>query len=111
MIGLRRWRLSKFFFSSTDLEGVLEAIKLEISEIPTTDNTPHNISRGECKALRKLKCSTDLVFNRADKGSTIVVQNRINYIRHALEHLNDPYTYRELDGDPTNSICGNINQL
>ena len=52
----------------------------------------------ERKALRELKCNTDLVINEADKGSTIVVQNRTDYIKDALEHLNDPNTYKELDG-------------
>ena len=52
------------------LEGVVEA---EISQIPTTDNLPPNLSRRECKALLELKCDKDLVINKADKGSTIVV--------------------------------------
>ena len=99
------------FFSTTDLEGVLGAMKIEISEISTTDNIPHNLSPKECKALRELKGNTDLVINKADKGSTIVVQKRTDYIKLALEHLNDPFTYKELDGDPTKSICRGINQL
>ena len=86
-------------------------MKLEISQISTTDNTPYNLSPGERKALRELKCNTDLIINKADKGSTIVVQNRANHIIDASEHLNDPYTYKVLDGDPTNSICSVINQL
>ena len=28
-----------------------------------------------------------------------------------LEHLNDPYTYRVLDGNPTSNICTGINHL
>ena len=80
-------------FSSSKLEGVLEAIKIEISQIPTTDNLPPNLSRRERKALLELKCDKDLVINKADKGSTIVVQNRTDYIKTALEHLNDPVTY------------------
>ena len=31
-------------FSSSKLGGVLEAIKIEISQIPTTDNLPPNLS-------------------------------------------------------------------
>ena len=79
----------------------LEAMKVEISNIPTTDKIPHNLPRNERKALRELICDKDLVINKADKGSTIVVQNRADYIRTALEHLKDPITYRKLDGDPT----------
>ena len=40
-----------------------------------------------------------------------MVQNRTDYIKTALEHLNDPVTYMVLDGDPTLAICSNINRL
>ena len=96
------------YFASSKLEGVLEAMKIEISQIPITDNLPPNLSRSERKALRELKCDKDLIINKADKGSTIVVQNRTDYIKAALEHLNDPVTYAVLDGDPTSAICSGI---
>ena len=79
--------------------------KVEISEIPITDNLPHYLSPSERKALQELKCNTDLIINKAGKGSTIVVQNKADYIKDALQHLNDPSTSRVLDGDPTSNIC------
>ena len=51
------------FFTSPKLEGVLEAMKIEISQIPITDNLPPNLSRSERKALRELKCDKDLIIN------------------------------------------------
>ena len=99
-----KWTL----LSTPKFEGVLEAMKIEISQIPITDNIPPNLSRGERKALRELICDKDLIINKADKGSTIVVQNRADYIKTALEQLNDPITYRLLDGNPTSCICANI---
>ena len=101
----------RHFVSTADLEGVFETIKLELTRIATEDKIPHNLTRTERKALLELKCDTDLVINKADKGSTIVVQNRTDYITDALEHLNDPNTYKELDSDPTNSICCGINLI
>ena len=86
-------------------------MKLEISCIPTIDKIPHNLSPEERRALRELKCNNDLVINKADKGSTIVVQNKTDYIIDALEHLSDSATYKELNGDPTSSICHGIKQL
>ena len=64
-------------------------MKVEISNIPTTVNIPHNLSQKERKTLRELICDNDLIINKADKGSTIVVQNRADYIHTALEHLDD----------------------
>ena len=84
-------------------------MKLKISNIPTSDNIPHNFSPGVRKALRELQCNADLVINKADKGSTIVVQDRTDYVRLGLEHLSDPDTYRELDGNLTSFICSDIN--
>ena len=107
----QKYKPRRTFFSHTDLEGILETIKVEISQIPITNNTTQNLSLSERKALRELKCNSDLVINKADKGSTIVVQDRSEYIRCALEHLNDPYTYRVLDGNPTSNICTGINHL
>ena len=40
-----------------------------------------------------------------------MVQNRTDYIKTALEHLNDPVTYMVLDGDPTSAIYSGINCL
>ena len=69
-------------------------MKVEIFQILITDNLPHNLSPSERKALRELKCNTNLIVSKARKGSTIVVQNKADYIRDALQHLNEPDTYR-----------------
>ena len=108
---IQKYKPRRSFFSSPKLEGILETIKVELSQIPTTNSIPHNLSLSERKALRELKCNPDLVINKADKGSTIVVQDKNDYIRNALEHLNDPHTYRVLDGNPTSNICTGINFL
>ena len=98
------------FFSSGKFEGLLKKMKIKISEIFTTDSIPHNLSLKERKALGELKNNTDLIINKAYKGSTIV-QNRADYIRVALEHLDDPITYKQLDGDPTRSIRCGLNEF
>ena len=72
-----------------------------ISQIPSTHNLPPNLTPSERKAVWEVKNDKDLIINKADKGSTIVVQNRTDYTNAALEHLNDPNIYIELDGDPT----------
>ena len=59
-------------------------------------------------AFRDLKCNSDLVINKGDKGSTTVVQDKSDYIKIGLEHLSDPHTYKVLDGNP---ICNEINKL
>ena len=62
------------------------------------------------RALNKLCKNTDRVINKADKGSTIVIQNRIDYINEAMTHLSDTTTYKPLTGGPTH-ICKQINTI
>ena len=40
--------------STSKLEGFLKAMKIEISQIPITDNIPPNLSGGERKALQEI---------------------------------------------------------
>ena len=37
-----------------------------------------------------------IVINKADKGSTIVVEDRVDYIKNAMIHLNDPSVFKPL---------------
>ena len=71
--------------STSKLEGFLKAMKIEISQIPITDNIPPNLSSGERKALQEIIGDKDLIINKADKGSTIAVQNRADSIKTVLE--------------------------
>ena len=63
------------------------------------------------RTLNKLCKNTDIVINKADKGSTIVIQNRTDYINEAMIQLNDTTTYKLLTGDPTKHICKQINTI
>ena len=44
---IRKLNSRQAFFSSAELEGVLEEMKIKISEISTTDSIPHNLSLKE----------------------------------------------------------------
>jgi len=61
----------------------------------------HNLTRRERFALRRLSKNRQLVYNKADKSTQIVVRHRKDYIRQGLEHLSDPNTYTKLDRDYT----------
>jgi hypothetical protein len=41
---------------------------------------------------RQALINNPMVINKADKGSTIVVQDRSEYIAEAMKHLNDETT-------------------
>ena len=52
-----------------------------------------NISRAERQAIKNLSDNTNTVINKADKGSTIVVIDRQQYISDSEMYLNDVNTY------------------
>ena len=48
------------------------------------------------------------MINKADKGSTIVVVNKDDYIEEGLKHLDNPTVYRKLKHDATTNIYNRI---
>ena len=86
-------------------------MKIELSNLPCNVRIQSNLSFRQRRALTKLCKNTDIVINKADKGSTIVMQNRSDYINEAMIQLNDNTTYKLLTGDPTKHICKQINTI
>ena len=55
---------------------------MEIADLRTKQHkTKHNLTCNEKLAFRELTSNMDLVINRADKGSTIMVRHRNDCIR------------------------------
>ena len=60
-----------------------------------------NISKQNRKALSDLAKDDSITILPADKGRSVVVLDKTEYIRKAQTLLNDTNTYRALDKDPT----------
>jgi len=56
----------------------------------------YNLSNDEFSALNKLKNNSDIVIKPADKGGSLVVMDRINYLLEAYRQLNDQNYYKKL---------------
>ena len=48
---------------------------------------------------------TDIIIKPADKGSSVVVMDRVQYISEAKRQLNDNTYYQLLDHDPTTEFA------
>ena len=83
------------------LENIAHGLKMRLASIQYEQIEKDNLSYGERKALTDLMSRTDIVINKADKGSTIVVIDRDDYVRDALEHLADQSVYQQLASDTT----------
>lgn len=70
-----------------------------------------NTNRLEWQALRTLSRDTDLVINKADKGSCIVVQDRMEYVAQGEKHLSNTTIYEQLSEDPTIQLSLAINHF
>ena len=55
-----------------------------------------NLSDEEWKALRDLAWDNNIVINSADKGSSVVVLDRADYILEAEKLLNDKRVSKEV---------------
>ena len=63
-----------------------------------------NLTKNERIALKQLMENPLLIINKADKGNTVVIEDRSDYIQNATKHLNDPQTYKPLENDLTNNL-------
>ena len=73
----------------------LDMLKVKLGHINVLTETD-NISQEELQALKYLKKRDDLVFKKADKGSSIVIMEREFYIQEAMRQLNDTQYYQKI---------------
>ena len=66
------------------LEDAFETMRHELANLKPNTTTEHNLNRRERGALKELTSDHNLIINRADKGSTVVVRNRADYVQEGL---------------------------
>ena len=126
----RRLRIAHYFRNSTR-QGKKHPFKPKVQWVPprasnpkleeyidaTTAEEPEeripkpNLSVNELRTLEELKKNKDIVIRKADKGSSIVTQDRSSYVTEGNTHLADTNTYKPLDSDPTASITNHVAEL
>ena len=84
------------------IPGKAEELRGEIKAILKKIKTPtNNITKEEKKALAELRRDSNKIILTAGKGVSLVVMNKEDYQKKALELLDQP-TYKTLATDPTN---------
>ncbi len=71
------------------VENYIHALKVGMAKLHPQKTVPQNLSIRQHQALGNLSRNSDLVIKKADKGSTIVVLNKQDYIDKGLVHLSD----------------------
>ena len=70
-----------------------------------------NLSSNQCKALYDLKGNNDIVIKHADKGGSIVIMNKDNYMKETCTQLHDGRFYQKIYNDPTPTLTNQLKLL
>lgn len=80
---------------SPSSEDILQAVYEVFLKLCNTSTkfASQNLTMAEFLALKDLTSNKDLIIKQADKGASLVTQNRINYLEEAYRLLADTDTY------------------
>ena len=82
-----------------------------MSELNPRSRETHNLTKEERSSLNNLKSNGNIVIKKADKGSSIVVMNRSDYISEAERQLSDTNFYQVQTKDLTQEHQDHVNNL
>ena len=85
-----------------NLEAMISSNEPQFNARPTwKPNYRSNITPVERRALRELMENDQIVIKPADKGSAVVIMDRIKYLKEGYRQLSDRKFYQKLDHCPT----------
>ena len=87
------WKLPK---GHASLEVFLSRLEKELFSDDISESTQSNLSAEEWKALRGLAADKTIVIKGADKGSSVVVWDRSDYLHEASRQLQDQNIYENV---------------
>ena len=80
-----------------NLEVFLSKIEEELFKIIETPLNYSNLTKEEWQAVRSLADDRSIVIKKADKGSSIVIWDRVDYLKEANKQLSDKNVYKEVE--------------
>ena len=87
-------------FLDTYRHSIINAYLKEL-EYPTTSRRKKNLPQKQVQAMRDLHNNNNIIIKPADKGGSIVIMNKADYIQEAHRQLFNPEHYKPLTSDPT----------
>ena len=86
--------------------------ELNVCDLNTSTVRLHdNLSSNHRMALHDLKGNNNIVIKPADKGGTIVIMDKDNYMKEACTQLHDGRIYQKIDNDPTQTLTNKLRLL
>ena len=71
----------------------------------------HNLTPDQRQTIQSLRNNTDTMIKRADKGGSIVIQNRDDYIEEGYRQMNNSLYYHQLQHDRTKQFKKDLQHL
>ena len=68
-----------------------------------------NLTKEEYKAIRSLKHNKEIIIKPADKGSVIVIMDKISYFSEGQKQLSHTQFYEQTDTDLTQEVMHRVN--
>ena len=70
-----------------------------------------NLSSNHRRAPHNLKGNNNIVIKPADKGGSIVIMDKENYMKETCTQLHDGRLYKKIDNDPTLTLTNKLKLL
>ena len=80
-----------------NLEMFLSKVEQDLFKTIETPTRYSNLSSDEWNAIRSLADDRKIVIKKADKGSAVVVWDRVDYIKEAQKQLKDENVYKKVN--------------
>ena len=101
---------------NNNLDSYIRKIEKELDVLvhdlnTTTIKLHDNLSFNQRRALHYLKGNNNIVIKPADKGGSIVIMDKDNYVKETCTQLYDGRFYKQIDHDPTPALTNKPNLL
>ena len=96
---------------NTTLESFIDLVKIDVQRAASTNIPTHNnLTPAEKGAIQELKERDDIVIKPVDKGSAVVVMDKVDYLEEANRQVTDERFYKKMDSNTTKEFSTRITQ-
>ena len=96
---------------SKDFAKMFKSLEKKINRMKIVQSKKQNLSQQERKALKSLRKNKNIVIKPADKGTTLVIMNRADYIQEGERQLSNDKFYKKINKPIYPDVRGKYNQI
>ena len=93
------------------LNAFKHAFKKQLLHSKNHKRPKDNLTKDERTGLKSLQDNKNIVIQKADKGSAVVVMNTTDYLREGYRQLSYPKFYTKIENDPTKQVSEKITEV